>query len=85
MRAIYWSDPRHVDEPLKPWMTPRYVMRSYDLPRDVVLEALKLAPGDEAPRRLGRLGRLAAERGVSLETFTEAIRAAADVHRDMPE
>ncbi len=27
--AVYWSDPAHVAQVLEPWMTPRYVARSY--------------------------------------------------------
>ena len=34
---VYWSDPDHRNQPLEPWMTPRYVANSYDLaPADVL-------------------------------------------------
>jgi len=41
--AVYFNDPRHRDESLKAWMTPRYVALSYDLPPPVVRELLGIA------------------------------------------
>ena len=43
--AVYWTDPAHRDQAIEGWMTPRYVAHSWDLPRDVVGEALGLDPG----------------------------------------
>jgi hypothetical protein len=38
--TIYWMDPDHQNQALAGWMTPRYVMRSYQLPPDVLGPAL---------------------------------------------
>lgn len=42
---IYWADPRHQDQPLARWMTPRFVARSYDVPPAVVQDAFFLDKG----------------------------------------
>lgn len=71
--AIYWNDPAHRDEALAGWMTPRYVAMSWDLPREVVGEALGLAPGG-APRVT--LDEIAAARGVPLAQVIDELDAA---------
>ncbi len=75
--AVYWYDPAHQDQPLAPWMTPRYVAKSYDLPPSIMREALMLAP-DGPPRRI-RLDRLALEKGVTLEVLQARVEAAAEI------
>jgi len=71
--AIYFNDPRHQNVALKKWMTPRYVVLSYELPREVVFDTLgiKRAPGQ--PRRMDRI---AESQGLTLEELTAKIRAA---------
>jgi len=69
--AIYWHDPRHQDQPLAAWMTPRYVAQSYRIPPEVLGEALFLTPG-EPPRRV-RLEEIAAENGVTLDILQQRI------------
>lgn len=41
---IYFADPRHQNQPLEYWMTPRYVVMSYDLPPPIVDEVMGLRP-----------------------------------------
>lgn len=77
--AIYWNDPRHQDQPVAAWMTPRYIGQSYDLPPRVLGPALFLEPG-EPPRRL-RLEDIAAANGVTLDTLQQRITEAATVFR----
>ena len=77
--AIYFNDPRHKDVALKRWMTPRYVVLSYDLPRSVVAEILELGPPPEGRRR--RMGDIAAEKGISLDELTMLVRSAATAYR----
>lgn len=77
--ALYFNDPRNVDVALKPWMTPRYVVLTYDLPRPLVMELLELDP--EADRGV-RLGRLAQERNISIEELTTLVRDAAAAYRE---
>ena len=76
--VIYFNDPRHQDQKLKSWMTPRYVVMSYDLPRDVVAEILQLNEGD----RRKKLGRIADEMGMSMGGLTDMVRGAADRYRE---
>ena len=75
---IYFNDPRHQDETLRPWMTPRYVVMSYDLPRSVVAEVLEL-PRDGGPRE--RMDNIAERLGLSLDELTARVRVAADTYR----
>lgn len=77
--AIYWNDPRHQDQPLAAWMTPRYVAQSYDIPPRVLGPALFLDPGDPPRRR--RLEDIAAENRVTLDTLQQRINEATAAFR----
>lgn len=78
LHLIYFNDPKHQDEALKPWMTPRYVVMSYDLPKDVVAEVLNLP--ESGPGRK-KLGVIADDMGVTLEELARRVREAAFVFR----
>lgn len=75
---IYFNDPRHQNEALKPWMTPQYVGLSYDLPRETVDGIFGFSETYEGPRRM----RFVAERmDISLEDLTQMVRdTAQDYH-----
>jgi hypothetical protein len=45
--AVYWRDPRHQDVTIAPWMTPRYVAHSWDVPPEVIRAALGIDPRQE--------------------------------------
>jgi len=77
--AVYWNDPRHQDQPLADWMTPRYVAQSYDIPPDVLGPALFIDP-TEPPKRL-RLEDIATANGVTLETLQQRITEATATFR----
>lgn len=77
--AIYWSDPRHQDQPLAPWMTPRYVAQSYDIPPEVLGPALYFEPGDPPRRR--RLEDIAAANDVTLEALQQRVTKATTAFR----
>jgi len=62
--TIYWMDPAHQDQALAAWMTPRYVAQSYQIPPEVLGDALFFDPADPPRRR--RLDGIAAENGVTL-------------------
>ena len=73
--TIYWMDPAHQDQALAGWMTPRYVARSYQLPPEVLDEALFL--NSDEPRRRVSLDVIAAENGLTLALLQVRIDAAA--------
>jgi hypothetical protein len=75
---IYFHDPRHQDEVLKPWMTPRYIAMSYDLPRSVVMEVLQSTKDVGGPRRLGDL---AQDQRLTLADLESRVREAAAAYR----
>ena len=76
--ALYFNDPRNVDVALKPWMTARYVVLTYDLPRPLVFDILDLDPDDRGVR----LGRFAKERNLSMDELTSLVRDAAAAYRE---
>jgi hypothetical protein len=77
--AIYWNDPRHQDQALADWMTPRYVAQSYDIPPRVLGPALYFDPS-EPPRRR-RLEEIAAANGVTLATLQQRVTDATAAFR----
>lgn len=76
--AIYFNDPSHKDVELEAWMTPRYVLHSYDLPRPVLMELLGIDEDTKNPRRLDKV---AQNIGLTLDELTVKIRAAAATYR----
>ena len=82
LNLIYFNDPRHQDETLKAWMTPRYVVMSYDLPRQVVADVLDLPEGGPRGRKMDEI---ADELGLTLAELTQRVREAAAAHRESQE
>ena len=78
-QAIYFHDPRNRDVNLKSWMTPRYIVMTYELPREFVAETLELT--DISQRKLS-LGKIADELGLTMGELTEKVRAAAEEYRE---
>ena len=39
---IYWADPAHLDQQIQGWMTPRYVVQSWQVHPEVIRDALGL-------------------------------------------
>lgn len=71
---VYWNDPAHRDQPVAAWMTPRYVVHSWRIPREVVIDVL----GDpERAEGFRNLEHLAQDRGIPVDVLilqiTEAI------------
>ncbi|MDE9448886.1 hypothetical protein J3R80_00200 [Aliiroseovarius sp. Z3] len=79
---IYWTDPAHIDQPIEGWMTPRYVAMSWDVPRDVMMNALRIDRPEDGPPNLARL---AEARGVTLDALIAEIEAAIAAHRAAPD
>lgn len=78
--ALYWGDPEHRDVPLAGWMSPRFVAMSWNVPPELVGQALEL-PRDGSGRRV-TLQQLAEERGVPLGELIGALDAAIAAHRE---
>lgn len=68
--ALYWADPAHRDQTIEGWMPPRYVARSWDVPPDVVAEALGLVSGEAGRRNLEQIAR---DQGVPVEALIERL------------
>ena len=78
--AVYWSDPAHRDMTIQGWMTPGYVAHSWDMPREIVRDAIGPLPDQNRPT----LDEMAAEQGIPLEDLVAKIQAAIDAHRRAP-
>lgn len=73
--AFVWMDPDRGLHPIEPWMTPRYIARTYDIPRPEMQLILDLGP-DETPRQ--PLEKLADARGIPVEALIDAFNALLD-------
>ena len=71
--AIYWSDPAHRDLAPQGWMTPGFVARSWDIPRDEIAGMLGLSTD---AKRGQTLAEIAAARDEPVETFLTGLAAA---------
>ena len=80
--TIYWANPDHTDQAIEPWMTPRYLAYSWDLPPEEVAAALGVPLSSS--RRVS-LAEIAAQTGVSLDELQIRIRAAAAAYREHPQ
>jgi len=76
---LYWGDPNHRNQAIEAWMTPRYVAHSWDVPREVLFEALDQPAMPGRPRSLQDL---AQERGVPVARLAEDLQAAIDAYRE---
>jgi len=72
MGAFYWSNPAHQDQPIEGWMPLGYVGRSWDIPREALLQITGI-PGDSLPRR--SLEAIARDTGVPLRVLIARIEA----------
>ncbi|WP_323005484.1 hypothetical protein [Pseudorhodobacter sp.] len=72
MFALFWMDPERGLHPVEPWMTPRYIAHTYDIPRADLQRILKLGP-EETPRM--PLKKLAEAHGVPLEGLIAELEA----------
>ena len=73
-QAIYWSDPAHHNESVKPWMTVGYIGKSWHLdPRQIDALAGLPAPVAGHPKPLVEIAR---DRGVPVATVIQEVEAA---------
>ena len=76
--VIYWNDPRHRNQALEPWMTPRYVQHSYALKPKTVADILGI--DHPYPARM-RMSDIVEASGQSYDELTEALRAEAAIEK----
>ena len=76
--AVHLMDPDRGLYPVEGWMTPRYISRAYDIPREDLMTILHLA-ADDKPRL--PLKRLAAGRNIPLDDLIAEIEAAIAARR----
>lgn len=76
--AVHFMDPDRGLYPVEGWMTPRYISRAYDIPREDLLEILNLG-ADDKPRQ--PLKKLAAARGIPVADLIAEMEAAIAARR----
>jgi len=64
--AIYWSQPEHQRQDLQAWMTPRYVVHSWDLEPEHVIHLL----GENEKYKGMSLGQIADDMALPFAEFT---------------
>lgn len=72
--AVYWADPAHRNQPIAGWMPPRYVAHSWQVPPEVVAQALNL-PAEQRGRHMP-LEEIAREQGIDMDTLRARLEAA---------
>lgn len=77
--ALRWSEVERRDHPIADWMSPRYVARSWDVPPDVVAEALGVEPGSAKGKNIKEL---ADESEIPVEVMIQAVIDAIATYRD---
>lgn len=71
---LYFSDPAHQQQSLAPWMSPYYVAKSWDLPREVIIREMQLEPDHKQPT----LADVVEHMGITLPELEARIRKAKD-------
>lgn len=73
--AIYWSDPAHHNEQIKPWMTVGYIAQSWHLdPR--AIDALAVLPTPDQSHRPLNMKEIARLRGVPVADVIQQVQTA---------
>ena len=78
---IYFADPRHQNQPLESWMTPRYVGMSWDLPPHVIDQVMELRPHIDKRKHLDEV---VEDLGITLEELNERVAAIKEQHLISP-
>lgn len=79
---IYWANPANRDQPVEGWMPVGFVARSWQVPPEVLVQALGLAADDRPRQTLEQIARArgqpVADLVGTLEAAIEDWRAASD-------
>jgi hypothetical protein len=73
--VIYWANPAHQNEAIKPWMTVGYVARSWNL-EGPAIDALANLPGPQVKGHPQPLREIARDRGVPVAQVIAEVEAA---------
>lgn len=70
--AVYFSDPRHQQQQLEYWMSPRYVGKSWKLEPEAIVRIMELEPNHAQPT----LRQVTEHLGISLRQLEARVRRA---------
>lgn len=70
--AMYFSDPAHHEQTLEPWMSPRYVGKSWDLPPETIVRIMELEPNFKQPT----LRHVTEHLGITMDQLQDRVEAA---------
>ena len=79
VQAIYWADPAHHDLPIQSWMPLGYVGRTWDVPRDAMIEIAGVPANDSSRRSLETIAR---DEGVPLPELIARIQIGIQAYRE---
>jgi hypothetical protein len=80
--TIYWNDPARANQPVADWMTPRYVVMAYGIPREALGALLELDPSELKRQSLADIAR---QTGRSPQDLIDEIEAMiADFRSERP-
>ncbi|MAM60110.1 hypothetical protein [Maritimibacter sp. UBA3975] len=77
--AIRWDDYFGHEPEIAGWMTPRYIVRTWNVPPEILAEVLDIEPG-EAPRKT--ISELAVERGETPPELADRIETVIEAWRE---
>jgi hypothetical protein len=75
---IYWANPDNRDQPVEGWMPVGFVARSWQVPPEVLVQALGLTEGDRPRQTLEQIAR---DRGAPVADLVTTLEAAIDTWR----
>lgn len=76
--VAYWTNPANRDQPVEGWMPVGFVARSWQIPPEVLAEALGLDPDD---RRRQTLYQIARARGEPMRSVVATLEDAIEIWR----
>lgn len=76
---IYFNDPRHQNEALKAWMTPRYVSMSYRVPPKELKQILNI---ESMHGRKNTMQAIATRKGIELSELEEIVHEGAEDYHE---
>ena len=79
LNAVYWTNPDHIDQTIEGWMPLGYVGRSWNVPREVMMELAGVVP-DGHPRR--SLEMIARDQGIPLPVLIEHLQDGIHAYRE---